>query len=108
MRSPPDGRHDADLQQALLDPVAAVARIARDEQRLVGLEPMRPRGRKQRRGEIGRQHAEQIVGNGWFRHAVAPLRGRDDSAWAAVRRTPRKRMAGQKANGPPGSPRTGR
>ena len=42
------GRHDADLEQALLDPIAAVARIARGEQRLVGLEPMRPRGREQR------------------------------------------------------------
>ena len=69
MRSLPEGDIDADLEQALLDPIAAVARIARGEQGLVGLEAMRPRGREQRRRKFRRQHGQEIFGS---RTAASP------------------------------------
>src|SRR6185436_11215541 len=63
------GRHDADLEQALLDTIAAVARIACGEQGLIGLEPMRPRRREQCAGDFRRQHGEKVFGcPRWLRH----------------------------------------
>ena len=64
-------RHDRDLQQPLLDTIAAVTRVTGGKQHLVRLETMRPRAREQRGGQFGGKNRQDGVGRrGRLRHEV--------------------------------------
>src|SRR6185503_20068503 len=82
------GRRDhADLEQAVLDAIAAVTRIAGDEQHLVGGEFRRLAVGEQPRRKLFRKDREQ-VGRRWTRHRrrrAGWAYWRNDSADSAMR-----------------------
>src|SRR5205085_10742188 len=69
-------RNAVDLQQSLIDQIAAVARIPGEKQHLLRGEMADPRVAKQRGDERGRQDRKQRIGRrGVFRHCGRRCQG---------------------------------